>query len=359
MNLGIDLSSDIISYSFLQDNRVKTYYIKESSGFRTKNTFDNKSTLLPLLKCIKNSADRQLGQPIDSAVYSVPEYCSYFQRGLLRHVSESYGIKALKVMDGSVCTARALCEDVWFDRHTSNNDGYVSFIVSIFSDYAEITAFEPALKQTLLETFGTTTISFNSDLKENEAEKLLKRIKSELHQYDRDLSLQRNIDQRSFLFWNDSGCSEIVSKCFRDAFQNTFGIMKTNTSCMASKGAFLQAVRMTGAADPEAAVIYSPQNKTISACFGENGEFKKLIDYYTIMPTKLTAHLLVSTEPDLFIYEGNYLNRKYDTIIGEFSIPENLEGHEIAVTVDIDYNQLITVSVEDEFGNVIIPKALL
>ncbi|WP_026657819.1 Hsp70 family protein [Butyrivibrio sp. AC2005] len=355
MTLGIDLSSDIISYSFFQNNAIKTYYIKESIGFRTNNVFNNKSTLLPLIKGIKNTAEKMLNSTVDKAVYSVPEYCTNFQYGLLRDVSILTGIAPLRIMNSNSSIALSICEEICFDPLTYNNDCFINLVCSIYSNYAELSAF--IYIDNVLEMLGTTTILINSIISEKDEIKLKDRIGSELHQFDNDLNIHKMIDSRSFLFLNNSGGNDAISKLFTAAFQTIFCIKRLNISSSASKGAIIRANHVEGII--AATLIMSTQNKAISACLGENGEHKKLVDYYTHLPTKRADCLLVSTEPELFIYEGNYINRKYDTIIGEFSIPENFEGHQIWVTVDIDIDMRIKVSVSDDSQNIIIPYTLL
>jgi hypothetical protein len=357
MTLGISLSSDRISFSYSQDMiNIDTYRIDCSVGFRTIDLFNDIDQLTSLLANVKLYAESVLHESIDNAVISHPGYCYYPHIKAIKKAAASCGIKLLHTASSSHCLSYALPSAL-------DSTSICCIMCCFFSNYTEISAIDYG--DNVMELLGSTTIQFDPDSNSQNLNKLKGRLAAELKQFWNDISemngrhYKNNAIPIERIICCKSECSDSIETVIKDVLKEKTQLEITDIADDSiSKGALLYAHKLSVGPTNDLLLV-SIQTKSICVGFGENGEHKKFIDYYCTIPTKKSDLLLVSTEPKLNIYEGNYVNRKYDTLIGQISIPDFLEGHEVEVTLDIDVRYNIYVKICDDTGAIVVPPSLI
>lgn len=351
MFIGVDLSSNMVSFSYLHNDTIKTCYMKEVSEFYYSKI--NSERLNDLLKGIKMYAEFMLQKPIVHFVIAIPSYCDYLHIKKLYNLSNNLGIDILDVQYSSSFSCMCLGHELYLEKQGNKRPGHVNLYCSLHPDRIEFTVFEHS--DGITELLGTTTVMIN---KNQETDTIKKQIHSEINQLTKDLNLTTRISKETYMFYSDLGCDHNLKEYVIDLSKSSFGVEPISySSCCASRGALLQAMILHGKL--KQSLVLNTQNRSISIGLGENGEFKNMIRYYSTIPIKKTEDLLVSNEKRLLLYEGNYLNRKFDTVIGEFKIPDHLEGHTIKVELLIDVRHKISISVTDDRNNVVLPRTIV
>ena len=350
MIVGIDFSTNIIAVSYYDRDRIKTYYIDDMLGYRDKELFNDVNKLAGLFAAVKGKADSVLPESVNEAVIAIPGYCGLTQKKKVYRAAGKSGIKVKRIMFPNECIAVSLYNELVFgERETI-------FICNIVNDYAEVSAYN--FEHEFIESCGSIDVLVGKISTGEEAKGLRKKVRTDVRQFLRDMEpvTPFHVD-KVFLSGLDS--LGIVKECFERELLGFFRIKPIVVAGHISKGALITALKISGSNYSGDSVLLRSQDKSISAALGENGEFAKVIDYYTSYPTRSKCELLVSTENTLYIYEGNYQNRMYDEVIGRFTVPEELEGHIITVEVDIENDLDYKVTVRDDKGKVIINKARL
>ena len=155
MTLGIDLSSDVISFSYLQDKVIKTCYIDDSLGYRTDSLFNDKNELYLILKKVKNYAESITNSNFNNTVIAIPWYCNYMQTKNLRNAVKKCDMLLLRTNSANEFASVAIAQSIHFD---SSNYAANLFLCTINSDYAE---FSLISSDDVIEHFGSITIKYS------------------------------------------------------------------------------------------------------------------------------------------------------------------------------------------------------
>jgi len=356
MTLGIDLSNDMVSFSYLSNNNtIKTCYIKETAGYRKSGFFDSNESLCSLLNNVKRIAEIKTRDRVSDAVVAVPGYCGYNQIKNLYNVSNKCGFRVLRVQYSSVLSSLCMADEIHLEEPVDIENCHINVYCSLNPDYIELTVFDDT--DGVMEIHGTLTILINETVLDLETIK--HQIHSDINQLIKDLMLQTKIDtDRTIIIYSDSGCKTKIKEYTLGLIKSLFGVDPIQDTCRcASKGALLQSLILYGRIRNR--LLLTSQNRSINVGLGEQGEYKNIIRYYSTIPHKASEKLFVSSEKMLIVYEGNFLNRKYDTIIGKYRLPDHLEGHLISIEVSVDTNSLLSLSVTDDKNNVVLLRSII
>ena len=117
------------------------------------------------------------------------------------------------------------------------------------------------------------------------------------------------------------------------------------------QGGYLEAAKLSGRKIAENTLLLDALTQDISIGLGDNGEYRLLFPRNSTLPcgsSKMGTGLLVSTETDVRIYEGNYQNRTYDRLIRTLNLQNLREGHEIFCFADIDTKGSLHLEIKDD-----------
>lgn len=317
---------------------------------------DTTADLFLLEGCLQGLINKMedLGLGIVTAMaITVPYAFSGMQRRLIRHIAENLGVKNVALYSVGMFN----CMSRYLERMEMRE--VVTDIVCFLTDCAfEVTAAE--MSDGIVESLGTVGIRCKQGWDQLSKADFEKRINSELSQFFKDSRLMSNEN-------NDHACPENEYHIYicgkrneyveRRLFELTGRWPEMNPGS-AVVGGLLQCLKWEGKDFTEKFMRLSTQEKNIWIGLGENGEREVVINRYSVFPIKKSVSLLVTTEKNLGIYEGNFTNASYDQLLSEISLEEMPveESKEIECSVDIDSKGRICLTVLNHEKKVVVDR---
>ena len=217
---------------------------------------------------------------------------------------------------------------------------------TIFREYYQgrIASYVGFIRQML----GISGIRLDRD---DRTDKAQSQLKTDVKQFLKEIGTENDRKEIEFLYIFGNTFDKAV-EWLEEAFDRTPIIMRND----ASKGAMKQLGNRCGWISGELLLQTVPFS--ISLALGENVERGIVIPRYAVYPMERSIQLLVSTETILHIYEGNYLNPRFDTEIGSVSLAQIPEGHEAECTLNMDAEGILLLTVRNEQKEILLEKYL-
>ena len=367
MLLGLDISSTRIRYSYSINGQIQTIVKDDCAGINPDGEL-NKNELCRIFPVIRSEMEHISSERITKMVIGIPFSCTHSERRWLREAIKFAGFPRTEIeMRFAVDLA-----DMWLvNTQEFGNNAQYGIMLKASQNYLEAAFYRNS--GNVAGVLGSMGIKVNRVSSVDEFLNLEKRIKANFKQFAKDCGIPGAVTETAPGAGVDAnspvevrmiadGCYKntitCIQKCTRECFQKDL-VLVPNTS---SLGALFLGQCQEGLLVNEYASVdlRNVLMRGITAKLGENGEFVKLVDYNTPLPVSVHGRLLISTEPTLRIFEGNYGNAKYDEVIGVFPFPEELEGHEIDVGVKIEKNMDLWIKIVDlKTGEELIPEKRL
>ena len=350
MNVAIDLTGEMISYSYCDGREIVTEILRNTIGFRTKDLFKIDGALRALMQVTKDMIEFSQGISISEVICAVPSYCTYNDRKQLKTAASECGMNVRKVIRGSLASAFLLFQ-------TEKPEKKTVVLCGVHSDHAELLTFWA--DGAVLEVLGSTSMRFEKDAGQ-EPENLNKRIQSELKAMYSELGM--NFGQKGetvYAAFDEQAGS--VKDIFTETLESCFGTTVLPFENDPAKGALYHLLKLTasdGAALRECRLV-DCSSEAISIVSGVGDDLKEVVSRNSQLPVQKTVDLMVSSDNVVIFYSGNYRNRKYDEVIGTCRIPGAYRGQVIYVKATLNEDEIVEYTVLDFKKQIIFPKAFL
>ncbi len=280
--------------------------------------------------------EEQYNEPLEFAYFVVPYDFSYLQKARIKESVKNARIPRVRCCN---CLEVVAWEHAFAEERTY-------FFCQLEKDRIEVAFVETG--SGVVETIGASGIRLVSG---EETQKLQKRLTDEIN-----LLFKETVQD-----WNCVSRVVLVGRSPHSLVSLLEGI--TGKKCYKMKNnavrGLVDQMQWMNKGNRNTPLLLPMQHYNLWAAMGESGEKDVVINRYSTIPTLQTAKLLISTEKTLYLYEGNYMNPRFDTRIAALDLSRAREGSEIECEINIDANGEITASVKDEKGEMLIPNTVL
>ena len=347
MLVALDFSGDMMSYAYYDGQRMRLEYLQDTVGFRTKDLFQDRKIIKSLLYVVKDIIKHDIGETLKVTVIAIPSYCSYHDRERIKKAASECDINVMRLLVGTTAA-------VVFMNHMYNLTQKHFTVCSVYSDYAELVIAE--IGNGVIEILSSSIFPYKEDSNIRNLDNVRKSLLSQVKQAYDDAGLTAENTGKN-VFISCENCTGLVRDQFRETLKSYTDSELISFSNGAVMGALLCLMKLQGMEGIyQDYLLLDVAYKGISVAFGDEGEFKPVIPRFCKIPSRQMVDLMVSTETELRIYEGNFRNRMYDEIIGTHKVSEFLEGRIVNVVIDIDVTGKIEYSVLDDSEKEIIPS---
>ena len=351
MIVAIDLTGDMISYSYHDGKEIVTEKLQNTIGFRMPELFQRDGALRALMKVTKDMIEYTLGNPVTEAVCAVPSYCSYSDKKQLRSAASECGLKLVRVIRGTLASALLLFQATKPDHNTN-------ILCSVYSDYAGFMVYKTDGDK--LQVLGSTPLRFDKEAGTKDPEGLKKRILSEMKALYGELSMTYGEKGEAIFVAFDEN-AEAERDVFRNALEECFGPRIVTYADDAAKGAYYLLMKQMSFRTDEIreCSLTDCSVESFSIVSGVNDDLKDVFARNQPLPLQKTVDLMASTDNVVCFYAGNFRNRKLDEVIGTCRIPTQYRGQMIHVKMILNEEGIVEYTVLDAKKQIIYPKAYL
>ena len=350
MLVALDLTGDVITYSYFDGQGITTEKLGNMVGYRTGDLFQNEAGLTALLRVAKDMIG-YTGVTITEAVFALPVYCNYAGRERVKKAAEACGIKARIMVKGSLASALQLYQ-------TETLDGKTVFLCTVHSDYAEYLVFH--VDGEVLSVLGSATISYTREAVAGDANDLLKKTMDELKALYAELGMGVGEKDEALYITADDQAGP-AAELFPRILEATFARSPVFFDHDPARGALCHLMKLADF-----------QSDTIRKCFlvdcsmegisigsGVGGDLQEVFRRNCPLPVQNTVSLSISYDNVLCFYAGNYRNRDYDEPIGTCRIPAQYRSQSVSVKITLNAEGIVEYVVLDKNKQIIYPRRTL
>ena len=350
MLASLDLTGDVIAYSYHDGNQIVTEYLRNTIGFRTRDLFQNEAGLSALIRVAKDMIE-STGVIVTDVAFTVPVYCNYAGRERVKKAALASGMNVRSVLKGSLGAAFGL-----FQEETP--DGKTLFLCNVHSDYVEYMLYET--EGNVLRTIGAASISFSRDSVSEDANDLLKKTLDELKALYTELGMTVGERDELLLLTVDEQAGA-AGDSFKRILEASFAKSPKSVPYEAAKGAFCHLMKIMDYHTDQIRKCFPVDCSVegISIGSGVGGELQEVFRRNTELPAQTTVDLSISYDNVLCFYAGNYRNRDFDEPIGTCRIPEQYRSQTVHVKITLNENGIVEYVVLDKNRQVIYPRRVL
>ena len=347
MLAGLDLTGDMISYSYFDGKTIETEVLTNTRGFRTKELFTIPGALSGLLRMTKDMIGFS-GITISEAICVVPAYCSYAERERIKTAAEECGLKLRFLMRGSLAAALQMYQTMGQEQENV-------LLGCVYSDYAELLLFQA--------DGDVLTVKGSANLMLRElptAEQLTKRLQSELKALytEQEMSFEDRAEKLYLTIDEYAGAAgELFKESLEGCFDGKAEIMENESV----RGAMYHLLKLEDVSYDGMRKCYLVDSSMegISISSGVGGELVEVFRRNRPLPQKNIVDLLASHDNVLCFYSGNFRNREYDVPIGTCRIPDQYRGQMIQVKITLTAEGVVEYVVLDNKKQIIFPRQVL
>ena len=350
MQVALDLTGDMIAYSYFDGSDVVTEYLRNTIGFRTKDLFRIDGTVSQLIRMTKDMSGFA-GVTATEAICAVPAYCSYAERERLRKAAAACDLNIKYMVRGTFASAEML-----FQRQDLGDETIL--LCSVRSNYVEFLLMD--VGGNVLRVMGSATLFYDrSEVREN-PEKLEQRVMSELKALYNDLGLSyREKDEVPYITCDER--SEADAGYFSELLASCFGRDTVSFENDTAAGAFYHLMKLDDFHEDRIKKLFAVDCCTegISISSGVGGELVEVFRRNSELPVQKIVDLMMTYDNVLCFYGGNYRNRELDEPIGTCRIPDQYRGQQIHVKVTLTEVGIVEYVVLDAKKQIIYPRRVL
>ncbi len=351
MNVALDFTGDMISFSYFDGNDVVTEILRNTIGFRTPDLFRNDGAILALMHVTKDMIEFTIGSTVSDAILAVPLYCSYAERERIQKAAAACGVNIKRMIKGTWASMFHLFQ-------TLSQDKKKITVCNVHSDYAEFLISD--VDGDVLEALGSTVIKYGRDSTPEDRDKLKQIIQSEFKALYSDLQLPHGeATHEVYVSFDES--ADPVRGLFLETLISCFGTEPVIYEKDAAKGAFYHLMKMESFERDPGRKVFSVDcsMEGISVSSGVVDNLQEVFRRNTPLPAQRMVDLMVSSDNVICFYAGNYRNREYDEPIGTCRIPDAYRGQAIHVKITLNDNGIVEYSVLDASRQIIYPRQFL
>ena len=350
MLVALDFTGDVIAYCYHDGNTIVTEYLRNMTGYRTKDLFRIDGTLSAIVRAAKDMIECT-GVVISEAVIAVPAYCNYAERDRLKKAADACGLKVRALIRGSLASALGLFQ-------TASLDGKTAFLCDVHSNYAEYLLFNT--DGDVLRVQGSATISFTPEAVKEDASDLLKKTLDEIKALYAELGLTvGEKDEELYILADENAgpAGELFPRIMEATFAKTPVAVENDTA----KGALCHLMKLEDFRCDQIRKCFLVDCSTegISIGSGVGGDLYEVFKRNTELPAQNTVDLSISYDNVLCFYAGNYRNRDFDEPIGTCRIPEQYRSQTVHVKITLTEEGIVEYVVLDKNRQVIYPRRVL
>ena len=350
MLVALDLTGDVIAYSYHDGSSIVTEYLRYIVGFRTKDLFQDEAGLTAVLRVAKDMIECT-GVVITETIFAVPVYCNYAGRERVKKAAQACGMKVRTMIKGSLASALGLYQ-------TAALDGKTVFLCNVHSNYAEYLLFH--VDGEVLRVHGSTTIAFTKEAAVEDANNLLKKTLDELKALYAELGMTVGEKDEELYIMADENAGP-AGALFPRIMEASFAKTPTSIENEISKGALSLLMKLADFRCDQIRKCFLVDCcvEGISIGSGVGGDLQEVFKRNTELPVQNTVNLSISYDNVLCFYAGNYRNRDYDEPIGTCRIPEQYRSQTVHVKITLNEEGIVEYVVLDKNRQVIYPRRVL
>jgi len=351
MKAAIDLTGDMISYSYLEGNEIVSEVLRNTVGFRNSDLFRIEGAINALMRVAKDMIEYSAGDILTEVICVLPQYVTYSQRERVKKAAAECGLKIRKLIIGSLASAYGLFQNEELGKKNI-------LLGSVRSDYAEFLLFE--VDGDVLTVTGSTMVQYEKDPMRIDPERLKNKLRTELKTMYSESGLNFG-DKDEELYITFDGKAEFLKRLFTELLSSCYEKEPVFFENDQGKGAFAHLLKLE-----------SENSELIKKCFtvdcsvegisissGIGSELIEVFKRNTPLPEQKVVELPVSSDNVLCFYSGNYRNRENDDPIGTCRIPSAYFGQNVIVKITLTEDAIVEYVVLDAKKQIIFPRQVL
>lgn len=296
----------------------------------------------------------RIGKVVKTEIVT-PFWFSYSQKKAIMTISKSLGIEACAISSSNMFGNLALfvCEQPHPER--------VNILYNLQEYFFELSVIEEDEGNYM--SYGSTGLICEEGWSTISSEDFEKRIQQEIQQFSKEINPE--------VFANCSGIINLIpvgnrNDVVENILKDKFGTNMLTATGSTVIGSVLQSLKRTNITqvymrNVDAFLRLETTNKNLWISTGSDSKNVLLYRYTTIPISRQYSELYnqklkVSSDKELCIYEGNFFNEKYDTLLASISLTDFgiEESQEIDIKLEINANGLLMLTVFNHMGMPII-----
>ena len=283
----------------------------------------------------------QYWDAVKAAILIIPWHFTYPQKKALKTIAAQAGIDRVRLGYATELAAY----DYMQRLHESSETNL--FICLCQGRRVELSAC--IVGDGVAESFGVTGTCRGKDEPE---ESFLRKTLGELRQFQKELPRNDCPDYRILLLGE---VPDALSREIKARLPQCAG----TEPCLSASPVWAAILHIRSVWGPQDnGLLMSQQPRNLWAALGDLGEQRMVVPRYTSFPLRKSADLLVSTQTLLHIYEGNFQNPRFDTLLASFPLPQAEEGREITCFIDMNADGSLGLEVKTHRGDLLLREKL-